>query len=473
MNSAVRTTCPGVDAAVTAAARVARHYGRTTTAQRGAILRDLAERLDRASPDLVPIAAAETRLSTSRLTGELARTSFQLRSFADLLDDGAYQEVIIEPPDPDFALGPRPDLRRMLIPLGPVAVYAASNFPFAFSVLGGDTAAALAAGCPVIVKAHPGHPHLSEAVSELACTVLADHGFDDGVLALVEGFDAGIELIQHPGVCAGAFTGSSAGGRALFDLANQRAVPIPFYGELGSINPVFVTRAAIAARGPAIAEQYVASIKLGAGQFCTKPGVLFLPTGHNLQNTLVRAVRDAGPAPMLTDELADRFNAGVAELSSVDGMQVMVRGGGNGANMAPTMLACSAETLRRHPTATLEEHFGPASVVVEYDSEEDLPELASLIPGNLTATVHAEAADEPNLDELLHVLAATSGRLIWNGWPTGVAVSPAMHHGGPYPATTASLHTSVGTTSIRRFLRPICYQSMPNSFLPPLMRSTP
>ncbi len=282
--------------------------------------------MDGAADELVPIAGEETALAEARLTSELARTTYQLRRFAEAVDEGSLFEATIDSADPDWALGPKPDLRRLLIGLGPVAMYSASNFPFAFSVAGGDTAAALAAGCPVIVKGHPGHPRLSQAVAKIVTDQLEAVGAPAGTFALVLGLEAGKQLITEPGVKAGAFTGSVGAGRALFDAACGRPEPIPFYGELGSINPAFVTAAALEARRGDIVEGFVASYTMGVGQFCTKPGFLFVPAGYDLSEDLATAVRGVSSATMLNDRIAEGFAKGLSALSSVDGVEVLVEG---------------------------------------------------------------------------------------------------------------------------------------------------
>jgi NADP-dependent aldehyde dehydrogenase len=458
-------------AAITAAAAAAAPtFGALAPATRAMMLDAVADAIDAESENLVPIAAAESHLPNARLVGEVARTTYQLRSFSNLLREGLYLEAIIETAKSGSPLGPMPDLRRMLVPVGPVAVFSASNFPFAFSVPGGDTASALAAGCPVVVKAHPAHPQLSVRVTQVVNDALRTAGAPDGVFALVHGVETGVQLLKDEHIAAGAFTGSIPGGRALFDVANARPVPIPFYAEMGSLNPVFVTRAAVQARGEAIAREFVGSFTLGVGQFCTKPGVLFLPAGHGLDRTLVEAASAVVGAPMLTPGIADRFSHLVSELDNRSGVSRLVTGTASDGGWSPSLFRTDTKTLRRDPEPLLEERFGPASLIVEYDDEVEFDALARLFAGNLTATLHGEESDLGSLLPLVNEVAARSGRVLWNGWPTGVTVSPAMHHGGPYPATAASLHTSVGTTAIRRFLRPVCYQSMPTALLPPALR---
>jgi NADP-dependent aldehyde dehydrogenase len=440
-------------------------------AERAALLRDVAGALKGAGAELIALADAETALGETRLTGELARTVAQLRLFAEAVEEGSFLEATVDLPDP-AAVPPRPDVRRLLVPLGPVGVFAASNLPIAFSVAGGDTASALAAGCPVVVKAHPAHPGLSARTGELVAGALRAAGAPDGAFAVVQGEQAGRDLVVHPAIRAVGFTGSLGGGRALHDLAKGRPDPIPFYGELGSLNPVVVTPGAVAARGEQIAQGYLASYTLGSGQFCTKPGLLFLPADHGLTEALTGAVRGIQVAPLLNARIRDGFQAGVRALAAVDGVRelrapVPADGPGNQAN--PALLAVSVDTLVRHADELLEECFGPVSLIIEYAGEDELRRALAAVPGSLTATVHGEP-DEKLAAELLTVLTGKAGRVLWNGWPTGVAVCWAMQHGGPWPATTDSLHTSVGVTAVRRFLRPVAYQDVPDALLPEPLR---
>ncbi len=452
-----------VDTAATAAARAAEPMRAATDAIRAGWLTAIADRLDAAADELVALADEETALGESRLRGEVARTTGQLQMFAAVVTEGSYLEATIDHAVPD-ATPPRPDLRRMLRPLGPVAVFAASNFPFAFSVAGGDTASALAVGCPVVVKAHPGHPRTSARTAELVVAALADAGAPDGAFALVDGFDAGLALVDHPAITAVAFTGSLGGGRALHDRAAARPEPIPFFGELGSVNPVVVTADADAARGAELAAGLADSFQLGAGQFCTKPGVVFAPAGSALEAALPALVQAEAPR-MLTPTIADGFQSGAERVRSVAGVELLA-GGGPG---APVVAVTDVPTLRAHESELLAEVFGPFTLVVRYGSRQELAEALDGLEGSLTATLHA-APGEP-VDDLLPRLEAIAGRVLFAGWPTGVAVTWSQHHGGPWPATT-SQHTSVGATAVRRFLRPIVYQDAPDEVLPPALRES-
>ncbi|MBP2053339.1 NADP-dependent aldehyde dehydrogenase [Streptomyces griseochromogenes] len=468
---AVEATAQEVDAAVEAA-----HAARAALADRSvrsAFLRSAAAGLDAARDGLIETADAETALGPVRLTGELARTTYQLQSFADIVDEGAFLDVVINHPD-DTATPPVPDLRRHKVPLGVVAVYSASNFPFAFSVAGGDTASALAAGCPVVVKAHPDHPALSELVAKVLRRAAAEHDIPEGVVGLVHGFDAGVDLIRHPLVAAAGFTGSVRGGRALFDAAAAREVPIPFHGELGSLNPVVVTEAAAAERAEVIGSGLAGSMTLGVGQFCVKPGLVLVPSGaagDGLVKALTAAVADTDAGVLLDHRMRDNFIAGVAERAQLPEVETPVTPGAGGEHsVSAGFLTVPARKLAEEGAydLLLEECFGPVTVVVRYEDADEATAVLSRLPGNLTATVHlsgAEAAGEGRGAEILAELTALAGRVLVNGWPTGVAVAPAQHHGGPYPATT-STSTSVGGTAIERWLRPVVYQGTPEALLP-------
>jgi NADP-dependent aldehyde dehydrogenase len=471
----VEATAQEVDTAVRAA-----HEARGALADRtvrAAFLRTAADRLQAARDQLVEAADAETALGPVRLTGELARTCYQLRAFADIVDEGAFLDVIINHPD-DTATPPIPDLRRHKVPLGVVAVYAASNFPFAFSVAGGDTASALAAGCPVVVKAHPDHPALSELVAKVLRRAAAEHGIPDGVVGLVHGFEAGLELIKHPLVAAAGFTGSVRGGRALFDAAAARPVPIPFHGELGSLNPVLVTEAAATERAEAIGAGLAGSMTMGVGQFCVKPGLVLVPSGaagDALVKSLTEAVGDTDPGVLLDRRMRDNFLAGIAERTGLPGVDSPVTPGAGGEHtVSAGFLTVPAGKLTGEGAydVLLEECFGPVTVVARYEDEAEATAVLSRLPGNLTATVQLsteEAAGQGRGAALLAELTPLAGRVLVNGWPTGVAVAPAQHHGGPYPATT-STSTSVGGTAIERWMRPVAYQNAPEALLPPELR---
>ncbi|WP_306326557.1 aldehyde dehydrogenase (NADP(+)) [Streptomyces venezuelae] len=469
-------TAADVDRAVRAAHQVREALADRTA--RAAFLRTAADLLDGSGEQIVATADAETALGPVRLTGELARTTAQLRAFAEVVEDGSFLDVRIDLPDPG-ATPPRPDMRRWKIPLGVVAVYAASNFPLAFSVPGGDTASALAAGCPVVVKGHPDHPATSELCASLLRRAAAKTGLPEDVVVLVHGFDAGVELVRHPLVAAAGFTGSVRGGRALFDAAAARPVPIPFHGELGSLNPVVLTPAATEERAAEIGAGLAGSMTLGAGQFCTKPGFVLAPTGEagdRFLDALAAGVSAAGPAVLLDHRMREAFVAGAAERAALAGVAAPVTPGPGGTHTVTAgVLAVDAARLTGGPDGEghdllLEECFGPVTVVARYDSRTEISAVLSRLPGNLTATLHiAERGQDADAASLLAELTPLAGRVLVNGWPTGVAVAAAQHHGGPYPATT-STSTSVGATAIERWLRPVTYQSTPGHLLPPELR---
>ncbi|QUH02082.1 aldehyde dehydrogenase (NADP(+)) [Saccharopolyspora erythraea] len=470
-----------VERCLTAAATAAALWGQWSPRQRADALSAIADSLDAEGASLIAEAMRETGLAEGRLTGELKRTTVQLRMFADVLRDGSYLRVVLDRQDPDFVLGPRPDLRRGLMPIGPVLVYAASNFPFAFSVAGGDTASALAAGCPVVLKAHPGHPRTSRKTADVVRSALAATGAPEGTFAMIAGRQAGVRALQDPRVAAGAFTGSVSGGRALFDIAASRPAPIPFYGELGSINPAVVTAGAERERADQVASGFVGSFTLGAGQFCTKPGILLLPRGTGLPSQIAKLTGEVPPARLLTSGIAERYRERTEELAAVPGVEVLARGAEHEdpsgvPAFTPTLFhAGSVENLREHPVL-LEENFGPSAVIAEYGSDGELHAVLAAVEGSLTVTVHT--ADEPDDAErhrvtgLVTLAARRSGRIVFNDWPTGVAVTAAQQHGGPYPSTTAVSHTSVGTAAIDRFLRPVAYQNAPDFALPPALRES-
>jgi NADP-dependent aldehyde dehydrogenase len=456
-----------VEKVLTAADGARSEFAALSSAVRAGALRKVADTLDAAAGELVPLAHQETHLpQTPRLHAELERTTFQLRLLAEAVIEGSYLEVTVDSPDTCWPAGGRADVRRMLVPVGPVVVFAASNFPFAFSVAGGDTAAALAVGCPVVLKANPGHPLLSERVGELVAAALADD-VPAGAFGLVGSVADGRAAVQDPRIKAGAFTGSLAGGRALFDLACARKDPIPFHAEMGSVNPVFVTSSAAAERADGIAEGYVGSFTLGAGQFCTKPGLVFVPAAEAPAFEAALASELAGrvATPLLNAGIVSSYAAGLDTLRANPAVRVLV----SGVDSAPTLLGCdAADVLAAHESLAVE-CFGPTSMVVRYTSEEELLACARSFTGELTASVHGSLEDDV-ARVLVADLTERVGRVLWNGWPTGVSVTYAMHHGGPYPATTSPGHTSVGTASLRRFLRPVAYQNMPQALLPAALR---
>jgi NADP-dependent aldehyde dehydrogenase len=448
-----------------------------TPSERAGWLDAIAAGLEENAAELVEVAMAETHLTAPRLNGELVRTAFQLRLLAAEIRTGRQLDAVIDHSDPGWGMGPRPDLRRINEPLGVVGVFGASNFPFAFSVIGGDSASALAAGCAVVHKANPGHPELARRTATIVRDALASAGAPDGLFALVEDYAAGDELVTHPLVRAVGFTGSTTGGRALFDLASARPDPIPFYGELGSTNPVFVTEGAWSARRAEIVSGFVGSVTMGMGQFCTKPGFLFVPgTAASIAELVGTAIAAVATHELLTPRLRDAFSARLNALAEDPRFRIIAgstegsaEGGTEGSeDVAPTVLATDVTTVIEDPELLEYEMFGPAAVIVEYRNADELLQAASRLGGELTSGIHAEPGED--LRELASILSRRSGRVLWNGWPTGVSVTYAQHHGGPYPATTSPLSTSVGTAAIGRFLRPVAYQDFPQDHLPAGLR---
>ncbi len=444
---------------------------RTTPEERADWLDAVGAGLEAQAERLIQLAMQESHLGRERLTGELARTTFQLRLFGSVIRTGEYLEATIDHADPSWGMGARPDLRRMQRPIGPVAVFAASNFPFAFSIAGGDTASAVAAGAPVIVKTHPGHPQLSQATAATVRSALRAAGAPDGTFDTVDGVETGRRLVADERIAAASFTGSEPAGRELFDIASGRPRPIPFFGELGSVNPTFVTRGAAEQASEAIASGFVGSMTLGAGQFCTKPGVFAIPNGSALAELVVEKVRTVAAAPMLNDRIASGFRHALADLAEQPDVEVLADGAqGTPADApGPSILRTDIDAVLREPERLLGERFGPAALLVGFDSDDQLLQLAAVIPGQLTATVHG-LDDDPIAAPLLAALSDRAGRVLWNQWPTGVSVTYAMQHGGPYPATTSVQTTSVGTSALQRFLRPVSYQNVPQSLLPPPLR---
>ena len=451
-------------AAALAAAPVLDEMGR---AARGRLLVALADALEARREDVVAVADRETALGTARLNGELTRTAYQLRLFADVLAEGSYLEATIDRPG-DTPMGPRPDLRRMLVPIGPVAVFGASNFPLAFSVPGGDTASALAAGCPVVVKAHSSHPATSRLCFDVLEAAAREAGAPEGTLAIVYGQQAGGRLVAHPAIRAVGFTGGVGGGRALLQIIEARPDPIPFFGELSSLNPLVVTPQASAERGAQIGRELVGSFTLGAGQFCTKPGLVFVPAGAEgdaVVDAMAEAVRAIGPQVLLNEGIATSYGRISGALAAEPGVEVLAHGGdarGAGFEAVPTLLATTAGELTPQLT---EECFGPVAVVARYADEGELSGALEQMPSSLTATVlRGEGETELPL-AISQQLRTRAGRLVYDAYPTGVHVSWAQHHGGPWPSTN-SQHTSVGTTAIRRFVRPVTWQGAPAEVLP-------
>lgn len=456
-----------VDAALERAAAAAPIAAATAPVERSAWIHAIADALDSPSTvdELIALADAETALGEARLRMEIGRTSGQLRYYADVAVEGSYLQATIDRPNP-----PTPGLARVQVPLGPVAVFGASNFPFAFSVLGTDTAAALAAGCPVVVKAHPAHPRLSARLGELTRAALADTSAPAGLFELVTGFEAGGRLVRAEQTAAVAFTGSQRAGLALWRMANEREVVIPVFAEMGTVNPVVVTPAATA-RLRELAEGFVASFTLGAGQYCTKPGLLFVPSGHSAAGIVAAELEKRAPKSwMLTAQIAHGAGGGVDELVAA-GAEVVgaTEGPAQGWAVTPTVLTVPIEKLVGG-SRLLEECFGPVVLVAEYDDRAQLARALSQLQGTLAAAVMSGGDDDPDVPEFVSALSGLAGRVTVDDWPTGVAITWAQQHGGPWPATTAPGTTSVGAGALARFTRPVAYQSVPDAALPPALR---
>ncbi|MCA0044852.1 aldehyde dehydrogenase (NADP(+)) [Celeribacter litoreus] len=445
-------------------------YGYTTREDRAAFLNAIADEIEARAEAITEIGSQETGLPEARLQGERGRTTGQLRLFADHILKGDYLDRRHDAALPDRQPLPRPDLRMMQRPIGPVAVFGASNFPLAFSTAGGDTAAALAAGCPVVVKGHGAHPGTGEIIAEAIHAAIEKTGMPKGVFSLVQGGDraVGQALVQHPLIKAVGFTGSLAGGRALFDLCAQRPEPIPFFGELGSVNPMFMLPAAVANRGDALGEGWAGSLGMGAGQFCTNPGIAVVIEGAE-SDAFVEAARKAlseqGAQVMLTDGIAEAYASGAAKLGAQAGVQDLLTSMCDRREAKPFLFKVAAsDWLGNH--ALSEEVFGPLGLVVVAKDADEMHKVARSFAGQLTATIHMDDSDTAFARRLLPVLERKAGRVLANGFPTGVEVCDSMVHGGPYPASTNFGATSVGTLSIRRFLRPVCYQGIPEGVLP-------
>ena len=468
-----------LDRAAKLAAEAFPVYSRISGRERAAFLRTVAAKIEGLVESFAVRTVQETALPVARVRGETARTSGQLRLFADVIEEGSWVNARIDPALPSRQPLPRPDLRSMLRPVGPVAVFAASNFPLAFSVAGGDTASALAAGNPVIVKAHSAHPGTSELVGNAIRESVREHGLPEGVFSVVfdAGFEIGTQLVQHPEIKGVGFTGSRAGGEALMKAAAQRSEPIPFYAEMSSTNPVFILPGALRERSEQIASGLAASFTLGAGQFCTKPGVVILKQdaqADSFARQLRANVEKVTDFTLLTSGIQSAYENGARTRTGkaricAEGPKTEAAG----FRVSAVVFEASAHELVNDPHLA-EELFGPSTVLTRYSSDDELLEFARGLDGHLTATVHGTPEDLQQNAELLQILEGKVGRLIINGFPTGVEVSHAMVHGGPYPSTSDSRTTSVGTMAIFRFARPVCYQGFPDEALPePLRNANP
>jgi alpha-ketoglutaric semialdehyde dehydrogenase len=460
--------------AVQLAARAFAEYGRWPGLRKAALLRRIAELIEANAPAIQERAGQETALPPGRLQAETARTCGQLRLFAALVEEGSWGDARLDHADPNRKPAPKPDVRMMSAPLGPVMVFSSSNFPLAFSIAGGDTASALAAGCPVVVKAHQGHPGTSEMVALLVQQAAADCGAPEGVFSMLYGAGAkvGLALVRNPAVRAVGFTGSRAAGRALMDAAARRREPIPVYAEMGSVNPVFLLPEALQQKPEELAAGLHGSFTLGTGQFCTKPGLVFVedaPAAQIFLQKLESLAAATPPGAMLTPGLCAAFRVGVENFSKIPGVRraaaVNADPGPGQAQAGASVFVTDAATFLGN-SGLMEEVFGPSTLVVTCSSRDQMIAAAQKLEGQLTATVHGTAGEVAAWRDLLTVLEARAGRLVCNAFPTGVEVCHAMVHGGPYPATADGRSTSVGTLAIHRFVRPVCYQGFPDAALP-------
>ena len=446
-------------------------YRETSIEERAKFLECIANNVLEIGDALVERTSAETGLPPSRIEGERARTVGQLRLFADVVRQGEWLDLRIDTAMPDRKPLPRSDLRLRNVPLGPVAVFGASNFPLAFSVAGGDTASAFAAGCPVVVKGHPAHPGTSELVGRAIQAAVSSRRLPEGVFSLLPGAaETGAALVADPRIKAVGFTGSRAGGMALVNIANARSEPIPVYAEMSSINPVYLLPGALAARAEKIGQDFVGSLTLGAGQFCTNPGLVFAIEGPHLEIFLqaaTEALQGCAAAPMLTPNIQKAYETGVRALAEHNSVETIARGrAADGPNQGQgALFASKASDFISDPRLT-HEVFGSSSLLVRCPNEKTLFSVSEQLEGQLTATLHMEPTDDGIARRLLPILERKAGRILVNGWPTGVEVCHAMVHGGPFPATSDARSTSVGSLAIRRFLRPVCYQDFPAALLP-------
>lgn len=459
-----------VDAAVQAAEDAFWSFGYSSRQTRADFLNAIADEIEARADAITEIGTQETGLPEARLQGERGRTTGQLRLFASHILEGRYLDRRHDEALPERQPLPRPDLKMVQRPIGPVAVFGASNFPLAFSTAGGDTAAALAAGCPVVVKGHSAHPGTSEIIAEAIAAAVEKCGVHPGVFSLIQGGNrqVGSALVQHPLIKAVGFTGSLAGGRALFDLCAARPEPIPFFGELGSVNPMFILDNALNARGEEIGKGWAASLSMGAGQFCTNPGIAVVTSGGQAEKFAAaarEALAETGTQTMLTDGIADAYRSGQRRVAGTEGVQELLTTSCDLRDATPYLYQTTAENWLNNEVLA-EEVFGPMGIIVVAENAEEMRAIALSLQGQLTCTLHMDDGDMEAAQSLMPVLERKAGRVLANGFPTGVEVSDTMVHGGPYPASTNFGATSVGTLSIRRFLRPVCYQNLPDALVP-------
>jgi len=476
----IEATPAEVDRAMQAAARTFESFRITTGAKRAELLRAIAESIESVGDALLQQAHVESGLPMVRLQGERARTLNQIRIFADMAADGSWTGARIDTAIPDRQPVPKPDVRARLTGMGPVVVFGASNFPLAISVAGTDTVSAMAAGCPVVVKAHPSHPGTSELVGEAIVRAIAKVGLPPGIFAMLHGHGhgTGLALVRHPATAAVAFTGSERGGRALFDAAVTRPVPIPVYAEMGSMNPVFLLPGALAERSAAIAQAFIGSVNMGVGQFCTNPGLLFGIDSADLErffSAAAEGARNTAPSTMLNAGILSGFDSGVSRMAGIKGVEIIgkseAQADANKTQAPCTLLSTAFETYAGE-SQLHHEVFGPSSLFVRCSTREQILQAARALNGHLTAAVHGTEADLAEYRELIEILETKVGRVIFNGFGTGIEVCAAMNHTGPYPASTFSAFTSIGHASIFRFTRPVSYQSFPDAALPPELQNS-
>lgn len=471
-----KATPEEINLAVDKAAAAFQVYRKKSGVEKANFLTVLAEELLNTGDELVRVCCDETGLPPVRIEGERMRTVNQIKMFAELLIEGSWVDPRIDTGSPERTPLPKPDLRFMHIPIGPVVVFGASNFPLAFSVAGGDTISAFAAGCPVVVKAHPAHPATSAIIGKLIQTAAKKTNMPDGLFSLLydDGIDVGLQLVKHPLIKAVGFTGSHKAGKALFDVAVSRPEPIPVYAEMGSTNPVFILPQVAKERGQEIAAAYAVSVTMGIGQFCTNPGVMIYQSGDdNFKQSLKTAFEKTAGGVMLTPNILNAYKTGVQEHLTMEGVEQLATSGmqtGSSANVAvPILMMTSSHVFNSNPPLS-EEIFGPTGIVVSANSKKEMLAIAENLSGHLTATIHGTEEELTGYKELLDILEQKAGRVVINGFPTGVEVGNAMVHGGPYPSTTDSRTTSVGTAAIYRFTRPVCYQNLPQQLLPPELK---
>ncbi|CAI3936475.1 aldehyde dehydrogenase (NADP(+)) [Commensalibacter communis] len=468
-----------IDQACKAAFEAFDHYRSLPLEKRAQFLDNIADNIEALGDVLTNQTRLETGLPEARVKGETGRTVNQLRLFSSVVRQGDWMDLRFDPALPDRAPLPRPDLRQIRIAIGPVAVFGASNFPLAFSVAGGDTASALAAGCPVVVKAHPSHPGTSELIGQAIAKAIKDCGLPSGVFSLIGGTgnDVGEALVKNPYICAVGFTGSMGGGTALMRFAAERPVPIPVFAEMGSINPVYLFDRALQNRAESIAKGFIGSLSMSAGQLCTNPGLIIAKSGAALDSFLTNVQKELAQTPtstMLSPSIHQAFLKGIQRLTTTKNVNLIGQGQDNSSPNQCQSIVCQtdAQTFIKTPCLS-EEIFGAAALIVTYNTIDELHQITENLQGQLTVTLHINQEDIQTAHAFLPIMERKAGRILVNGWPTGVEVSSTMVHGGPFPATSDSRMTSVGTAAIERFLRPICYQNFPSSLLPtPLQDSS-